>query len=222
MDYVEFLKLNGASNELINNVIDKIVLKLNDEEYKTFLNKLEFVYDIFMSIGFSNNEINDFLSNSSNVNILKKDKKEIIKIVYVLNRVGVQRLLTDPDEPLRNGLMYKRIFMRDLYLKLKNGYEYRSGLGLLSSSELEAYGSKYKLATKTIKEDDEKLPDHLKELLKDGKKISSVSSDAELERFLDKVLVVNNKHVTVDKFIEMASTNFYKNYMLNKLKGKKK
>lgn len=222
MDYIEFLEANNASNELINKVMD-IVVKLNDDDYRNFLSKLEFVYDMFAYIGFSNDEVNDFLNNFYNVGILRKDKKEIIKIIYVLNRVGVQRLITDINEPLKNGLLYKRIFMRDFYLKLKNGYDYRIGLGLLSTSEIEAYGTKYRLGVKTITEKEkDDIPKYTYDLVKGNKVIPSISSDKELEDFLDKIIIVNDKHYTVDEYIKIASNSLYRKYLQSKLNGKQK
>ena len=244
-DYVEFLKFNNASDELINKIINIVRYSKNEEEYTKIINNLYFVYEIFNYIGFTDKEINNYLNNFYNSSIITYDKSEIIKIAYVLNEVGVQSLITNFDEPLRNGLMYKRIFMRDFYSKLTNNYDHRRGLSFLSLDERKVYGYDFSFASKGIVIEGNNFPKYCpdcgnkmkirkdnvstfmqcpscKKIVHRDKYIPAVSSDAELEVFLNKILVINNKHISVDKYIEIASMDLYKKFFMERLKSAKK
>lgn len=158
------------------------------------------IYGLFGYIGFNEEQIECFIVN--NLNVFLKGKDEINKIAFVLKEVDAIDEIFNGGYFASKTTNYKRLFMRDFISKKSGRYERGKGIAPLVVHDRDAY-ERYNMkvaAYRALGQD--------------------IGCDEELEEFLDKVLMVNGEHITVEDYIDRSSKRFYIKYLRDTNFGK--
>lgn len=166
------------------------------------LSYCEEIYGLFEFIGLNEEQIEAFIVKNPNIFIGNKDV--IRKIAYVLKEVNANDEFFGSSNFVGRITNYKRLFMRDLVCKRGGKYDRGNGVSILVVHDKEAY-SRYHLsiaAYNVFKKD--------------------INSDEELEYELNRSLLSNQEHITVEEFIDKYSKLLYLKYFNKKyFDGKK-
>lgn len=197
MNYVEFLEEKYVDKSTISKIINAV----NNDKIDDINEKIVKIYEILNYAGFSDEQIEIFLSN--NTSKLKWDFSEFIKIAYVLGSIGLvdEMFEVKSHGHIQNLANYKRVFMRNILAEKSGRYFQRTNsrttaCSFLTAGETDAYGLKYNLNS--------------------GAMIAynvSISSDKELEDFYNSCM-----EDTIDDIIDKKSKKFYIKYLANKYK----
>lgn len=194
---LENLTNYGISVETINKISNHIIHYLTKDVYK----KVLFIHEVFGFAGLSYEQIDILLQ--QNISILDKDDFEIIKIACVLENTGLADEMFIKSYK-KHVLNYKRIFMRDFVIKEsgKGAYSKRNSVArFLLEPDYKAYSGVHQF--------------DVYEVIK-----NQVDSDKELEWLLNKSLMYNGKHITVDECINRLALIFYNKYKEKRCKAK--
>lgn len=188
---IDYLESKNMDNSTINIILNFLKNKTNDFNV---IKPLEDIYGIFSYVGFSNEQIEMFIT--KNTSVLGLPKIEIIKIAYVLHNTGFIEEMFDNQLVVGGLKNYKRIFMRDLIAKKTGRYNNTKSLKFLTFSDSSAYGGEFKFDVDVF-----------------NIFWVRISSDAELESLLNKSLLSDNKHISVNDYINKKSLLFYNKYL---------
>ena len=132
-----FLEEKGANKKTINRVLTR---KLSEEET---LKKLNYIYNIFESIGLNENEITLILEN--NGSLFNNSYEEILKIAYVIKNAGIEKDIFENQSLLGNINLYTRIYIRNKTYE-NSGINFK-GTTILLDCESRAFDVKYNLSS---------------------------------------------------------------------------
>lgn len=200
---IEFMEEKHISNEVINKIL------MHDSFFNNEIDLLERIEDIYELLGFAgltNSDIEKIIS--KNISILDFSKAELCKLASVLKTINISGEITDHNAIASGIINYKRVFMRNLVVNQTGNSILLSGFSFLTASDYNIYGNMYKLSKACFE-------------------LFNVwcSSDEELEQCLNNRLKINNKLCTVDDYIKIQSSIFYRRYLQyknNKLEEKNK
>lgn len=162
----------------------------------------EKIYELFRYIGLTNDQIEMFIINNKKIFITPFN--EIVKIAYVLKKVDMHDEIFNGQRSSCNASQYKKIFMRHLLFEKSNKYAGGCGIYGLIERSRRAY-DQYGLS-----------------LMARDVFHKTIISDDDLEFQLNKVILFNNEHVTVDEYIDKASKLFYMEYIRKSRKDRRK
>ena len=166
------------------------------------LSYCEKIYDLFSYIGLTNEQIEMFIIH--NKKMFLQPFNEIVKMAYVLKKVDMHDEIFNAQRSSCNASQYKKIFMRHLLYEKSNKYAGGCGIYGLIERSRKAY-DQYGLS-----------------LMARDMFHKTIISDDDLEVQLNKVLLFNNEHVTVDEYIDKASKLFYMEYIRKSRKNRRK
>lgn len=160
------------------------------------------IYELFRYIGLTNDQIEMFIINNKKIFIAPFN--EIVKMAYVLKKVDMHDEMFKAQRSSSNASQYKKIFMRHLLYEKSNKYADGCGIYGLIERSRKAY-DQYSLS-----------------LMARDVFHKTIISDDDLEVQLNKIILFNNEHVTVDEFIDKASKLFYMEYIRKSRKDRRK
>ena len=166
------------------------------------LSYCEKIYDLFSYIGLTNEQIEMFIIH--NKKMFLQPFNEIVKMAYVLKKVDMHDEIFNAQRSSCNASQYKKIFMRHLLYEKSNKYAGGCGIYGLIERSRKAY-DQYGLS-----------------LMARDMFHKTIISDDDLEVQLNKVLLFNNEHVTVDEYIDKASKLFYMEFIRKSRKNRRK
>ena len=189
MDIIEYMKNLSMPDELINKLIK---YDINHKD-SNLLEKINNIYELLGFAGLTNEEIGNVLF--YNMSLLSFSIKELCKLAYVLENLNLGDSLSSNHSVVRGIINYKRAFMRGLVTNLCGG-SFVNHESYLTSSDYVAYGSKHSFYIYCYR-------------------IFKVmcSSDEELEMCLNGRLKCKGKSYTVDDYIKVQSSIFYRRYL---------
>lgn len=151
------------------------------------------IYELFSYIGLNNDQIEMFIVNNKKIFLEPFD--EIRKIAYVLKKVDMHDEMFKAKRSSASSSQYKKIFMRNLLFEKGNKYADGCGVYGLIEGERKAY-DQYGLS-----------------ILARDVFNKTICSDYDLEQFLNKHLIINDKIVSVDEYIDKKSMLFYSEFI---------
>ena len=160
------------------------------------------IYKLFSYIGLTYEQIEMFIIHNKGMFLEPFD--EIVKMAYVLKKVDMHDEFFRTARSSGDASQYKKIFMRNLLFEKSNKYAGGCGVYGLIERSRKAY-DQYGLSM---------IAKHVFNEV--------IISDEDLEKHLDKHLLFNNEHVTVEDYIDKKSKLFYMEYIrktkLNKVR----
>lgn len=196
-ELIDYLKSKGMSNETIARVL--FYCKKNDNV--DYTNKIKFVFDILNYAGVSDEQM-EFILNK-NTAIIDRSNGEIIKIAAVLYNTNMIDEIFSKERAGNKFFRYKRIFMRNIIAERSGRYGKSLSPNILICEDSIAYGSKYNFYEDIFR------------VLN-----ARVDTDEELESILNKYLMFNGEHVTVDEYINKLAVIFFNKYKKKEIKTK--
>lgn len=191
---IDFMGKKDMSNETINKILRYDSYHVNETD---LLERLTNIYELLGFIGLSNYDIEKIIF--LNQSILDFSVAELCKLAAVLEGININNEITDSNTLARGIVNYKRVFMRNLVATQAGRDTYRNGLSFLTSSDNQTYGGKYSLSGNVFS------------IFK-----TYCESDEELEQLLNHNLKIKDNYYSVDDYIKIQSSIFYRRYLQNK------
>ena len=195
-ELIDYLKSRGMSNE----TIARVLCYCRNNENINYADKIEFIFNILNYAGISDEQI-EFILNI-NTAIVDKTNSDIIKNAAVLHNTGMIDEIFSKERSGSKWSRYKRIFMRNIIAERSGRYQRSLSPEILVCEDLIAYN---KL----------KFCEDVRKVLN-----KRIDSDEELESVLDKSLMYNGRHVTVDEYINKLAVVFFNEYKKREFKRK--
>lgn len=193
---IDFMEEKGMSNETINKVLQ---YDGYSETETDLLERLQNIYELLKFARLNNSDIEKIIY--FNKSILDFSVSELCKLGVVLDGANINNEITDSSTLARGIIYYKRVFMRNLIATQAGRNTGRNGLSFLTASDNMTYGEKYNLSYNIFS------------IFK-----TNCASDEELEGLLNFNLKIKDNYYSVDDYIKIQSSIFYRRYLQNKNK----
>lgn len=195
-ELIDYLKDKGMSNE----TIARVLFYCRNKENMNYYDKIKFIFNILGYAGLTDDQIGLVLN--INPAIVDRSNSDIVKNAAVLSGTGMIDEIFSKERSASRYLRYKRIFMRNIIAERSTRYSKSLSPDVLVCEDTVTYG---KL----------KFYEDVYNVLN-----ARVNSDAELEDVLNKSLMINGQHVTVDEYINKLAVMFFNKYKMREIKRK--